>query len=456
MHSYNHIHFIGIGGMGVSAAAQIAFERGFSISGSDLQESKITKNLSQKGIDVSITDEISWPNCTDLIVHTNALDPKNPAIAHAQENGISVVTYPEFAKMLIKDKKVIAVSGTHGKTTTTAIIAQLLINAKLDPTVIIGSSLQMLGGNARSGEGGWVVIEADEYKNAFHNYQADIAIITSLEYDHPDVFDSFEAIKRSFSYFVQNSKQQATLIGWAGSDDIIDIIDQAQRPHYFFGINHNAHGDIHATNVVFTTKKTSITIRHKNKEFECTTNLAGIHNVQNILAAYAVAVELKISQEVFCKTIKNIELPWRRFEIKAEKNNHVVIDDYAHHPTEIKATIQAARERYADKKIIAIFEPHHEGRTEELFDDFAKSFNGADSVILTDIYQVPGRRVNTSVDIKKMADMAHEYTKKSVKFVKNKHDIAKQIKSYLDTPSVILVMGAGSINSITEDVIKAL
>jgi UDP-N-acetylmuramate--alanine ligase len=449
MDKYHHIHFLGIGGMGVSAAAQIAHERGMSISGSDMSESFITENLRQKGIDIIISDEISWPQGTELIVYTNAISKLSTDILKAQEEGIEVLSYPEFAKKLLENKKIIAISGTHGKTTTTSIVSQLLIQAGLDPTAILGSHLKILNGNARNGSGEWAVIEADEYKNAFHNYAADIAVITTLEFDHPDVFDSLEDVEKSFEIFLEKSKQDGHVIGWAGSESIQKVIKKSQKSFELFDIK-NKEAFARAENILYTKTGIEFEIQYGKEKIICKTNLPGKHNILNVLAAFLVSQRLNIPVNVFQETIQNIQLPWRRFEVKSEKNAHVVIDDYAHHPTEITATINAAKNAYPNKKIIAIFEPHHEGRTQELFDDFTKAFQKADDIILTNIYKVPGRRVQNTVDIQKMADQADAL------YIENKNDIPEKIQELLSEPSVILIMGAGSINSITDDIIHIL
>lgn len=455
MDKYNHIHFLGVGGMGVAAAAKIALEKGFSISGSDLQSSAITENLIQKGINVNISDTISWPTQTDLIVHTNAIKKETTELLKAQEDGITVVTYPEFAKILLEDKKIIAISGTHGKTTTTAIIAQLLIQAEKDPLVILGSSLKILEGNAKNGNGEWAVIEADEYKNAFHNYSADIPVITTLEFDHPDIFASLEDVEASFKVFLEKSKQEAEVIGWAGSSSIVKVIEAAKKPYVLFDIKNNQ-AIASAQNISIEKEKTLFEINYKDSIIECETNLVGNHNILNILAAFLVSQKVGISLDIFKQTIKNIELPWRRFEIKAQKNNHIIIDDYAHHPTEIKATIQAAKSRFPDKKIVTIFEPHHEDRTRELFDDFSEAFKNADKIILTDIYRVPGRTTDSDIDIEKMADKTYNNRDEKAIFIKDKNDIPKFLQENIDKSSVVLVMGAGGINSITDEIIKSI
>lgn len=338
------IHFIGIGGIGISALARMYLAEGATVSGSDRGSSPIVEELTALGAEIKIGHMAeNIPSACDLVIYTIAIEPSNPELGEAQKRGIKLLTYPQALGELTKQKKTIAVSGTHGKTTTTAMIAKIFIEAGLDPTVIVGSLLNGSKTNFIAGKGEYLIVEACEYRRSFLNLSPQILVITNIDNDHLDYYKDLDDIKSAFAEM--KAKVPA-------SGKIITETEYDQLP---------------AGNLQLS--------------------VPGKHNVKNAQAAWAVARAVGIPDDVAIKALNSFAGTWRRFELKGKtKEGALVYDDYAHHPSEIKATLQGAREKFPAYRLIAIFQPHLYSRTKLLLNDFATSFAGADEVILLPIY----------------------------------------------------------------------
>jgi len=416
------VYFIGIGGIGVSALAQYYLDKGHEVYGYDLVPSEITNYLKKKGIKFS--EKI--PSGTDLIIHTPAIPSPGSLLKEGLGNGIKVKSYPEALGELTKEYFTIAVSGTHGKSTTSSIIALILQKAGLDPTVIIGTKLKEFGNsNFRPGKSKYLVIEADEWNFSFLNYWPKIIVLTNIEEEHLDTYKDLKHILKTYKEYISHLSSDGVLVLNKDDKNISSIRHQALK----------------ANKYSFSQPEAS--------KIKDVLKIPGQHNVYNALAALTVARELGIPDSISFEVFGEYRGAWRRFEekkIKVNGESITLVSDYGHHPTEVLATLKAAREKYPDKKLRCVFQPHQYQRTYYLFKDFVKVFSQApiDEIIITDIYDVTGRE---SRDIKRKVS-----SKKLVRAVKKDHVIylpKEKIKAYLkdvlEKGEIVIAMGAGDI-----------
>lgn len=403
------IHCIGIGGIGVSALAQYYLEQGHSVSGSDLAASEITDFLVEKGVKILIgnTAEHIAPD-VDVVIHSPAVRKDNPEMLRAAEYKITTKSYPEALGELTRKYFTIAVAGSHGKSTTTSMLGLLLAAAGLDPTVIVGTKLKEFGNsNFRMGRSRYLVIEACEYDGSFLEYSPQIAIITNIDKEHLDYFKTFANVKKAFKDFAKKLPPDGFLV----TEKMISAKD-AKKLHL---------------------------------------QIPGKHNVSNALMALAVARHLGVDDKISFAALNAYRGSWRRFEV-VKTQPYTVISDYGHHPNEVAATLQAAREKYGAKKIWCIFQPHQHQRTHYLFGDFVRVFKKAttDRIIITDIYDVAGREVqdiNASVSAQALAE---KIGKKSVAYMPVGQAEAF-VKEHIKRGEVLIIMGAGNIYKIVDD-----
>jgi len=444
------VHFIGIGGIGVSALAQYYLAKGHNVSGSDLASSGITDNLKEKGAKLllRVHKARNLPEDADLVVHSPAVPSDNPEIKKAKRLGIKIQSYPKALGGLTKEYFTIAVSGTHGKSTTTAMIASILTKAGLDPTVIIGTKLKEFGnGNFRAGKSRYLVIEADEWQASFLNYWPKIIVLTNIEPEHLDYYKNLKHILKTYREYISHLSKDGILIVNKDDKNITKIINKITKTKQ--KISTNTFLPI-AENVLvyFLKQKEAGKLRKILK-------VPGEHNIYNALAALTVARALKIPDKVLFKAISEYKGSWRRFEIKKAKignKRFTIISDYAHHPTEIKTTLEAAREKFLNRKIWCIFQPHQHQRTFYLFDDFVKTFSQApiDRLIITDIYDVAGRekkRIEKKISSKKII----KQIKKSQAIYLQKERIKSYLKRNLEGREVVIIMGAGDIYELVNE-----
>jgi UDP-N-acetylmuramate--alanine ligase len=358
------VHFIGIGGIGVSAIARMCLADGKTVTGSDRSETRITRELIAEGATIfygQAADNVG--DAVDLVVYTVAIPDDNPELMAARDRGIAAITYSQALGEVSKDKFTIAISGTHGKTTTTAMIAKILIDAGLDPTVIVGSLLSEQKSNFIAGKSSILVVEACEYKRSFHDINPDVVVITNVEADHLDYYRDLEEIQGAFKQFVAKLEPAGAVIANLCHESVGTIVDET------------------LANVV----------DYSEISVDGPLGVPGAHNFENAKAALAVADLLRVDRAVALKALADFKGTWRRFERKGVVSEGmgtgaVVFDDYGHHPTEVKATLAGARDAYPNEKIVVVFQPHLYSRTKMLLDDFAASFKAADSVVLLPIY----------------------------------------------------------------------
>ncbi len=458
-------HLIGIGGIGVSAIARILLKKGIQVSGSDLERSKVTNNLKKLGIKVFCGQHRpeNIERDINLVVHTVAASKDNPELIQAKEFKIPTLTFPQILGELTKDKFTIAVSGTHGKTTTTSLASLVLEKGGFDPTVVIGSNLEAFKGNARVGKSKYFVIEADEYRKAFLNYSPNIVVLTSLEYEHPDCYKNLKAVKKAFSDFLKKLPAKGMVIACFDDANVRDLIEKSKAyPERSRGvISYGFSEDVtfRIGNVIQKRRGTTFQITKNNEligEFKLV--IPGIHNVLNATAAIALALELGISIGAIKRTLTGFKGAWRRFEKKGEVKGVTIIDDYAHHPTEVQATLAAARKLFGDKKIICVFQPHHYQRIKALIWDFVKSFSNADEIVICDIYSVAGREdkltqreVSSKMLVEEIAKLG-----KDVKYIGELDEVVKYLAKHTKKEDVVITMGAGDVTEVGDKLVRSL
>lgn len=445
---FDKIHFIGIGGISMSALAEIMLNEGHEVSGSDRSSSKLTEKLKNDGAKIYIGHSASNINGQDLIVYTAAIPKDNPEIQEAIKQNIPLMDRAEFLGYVMQNyKNSIAVSGTHGKTTTTSMISLILYRALLDPTIMIGGELDAIGGNLKIGNSEYFITEACEYKGSFLRFFPKVGIILNIDADHLDYYKDINEINETFVKFSHNIEKNGILIGYDEDSRVKDIMNNCQRQTLSYGINS---GDVRAINIKFDSNGFAEydVVYNENTLGSIKLSVPGKHNILNSLAAVACSLYLGIDFEIIKDSLLEFTGTHRRFEKKGERNGITVIDDYAHHPTEIMATIQAAQ-NYPHKKLYCIFQPHTYTRTLTLFDEFSKAFNGVDKLILTDIYAAREKDLGL-VNSKMLAD-AVEKNGVDVIYISYFDDIVEFLEQNLSSGDVIITMGAGDVYKIGED-----
>lgn len=449
------IHFVGIGGIGMSGIAEILLDQGFKVTGSDKQLSEITERLEKLGAKIyeghspeHIDEDV------DVVVYSSAVKMDNPEIQEAIRRKIPLIRRAEMLAELMRLKYGIGIAGTHGKTTTTSMVGLVLIEGGFDPTVIVGGVLRDLGGtNARLGHGNFIVVEADEFDKSFLQLTPTIAVITTLEPEHLDCYGSVDELKSAFVDFANKVPFYGFVVLCLDEPMIQDIIPQIKKKIITYGLN--AQADVQAIDPEFKERTSSYTLIYKGKNFgRVNLQVPGIHNVKNSLAAVAVGMELGINFEKIKNAIEKFKGVYRRFEIRAEINGIMVVDDYAHHPTEIKAVLQAAKEGWK-RRVVAVFQPHLYSRTRDFYQDFGRSFFNADVCVLTDVYPAREEPIE-GVSGELIADSAKKFGHKGVHYVPDKKQIPEYLMKLVKSGDMVIFMGAGDITKICGEFINKL
>ncbi|MCS7228657.1 MAG: UDP-N-acetylmuramate--L-alanine ligase [Candidatus Kryptonium sp.] len=449
------IHFVGIGGIGMSGIAEILIDQGFKVTGSDKQLSEITERLENLGAKIyqGHAPEHVEPD-VDVVVYSSAVRMDNPEIQEALRRKIPVIRRAEMLAELMRLKYGIGIAGTHGKTTTTSMVGLILIEGGLDPTVIVGGVLRDLGGtNARLGHGNFIVVEADEFDRSFLQLTPTIAVITTLEPEHLDCYGSVEELKTAFVDFANKVPFYGFVVLCLDEPMIQDIIPRINKKIITYGLS--AQADVQAAEPEFKERKSSYTLIYKGKNYgRINLQVPGIHNIKNSLASITVGMELGIEFEKIKSAVEKFKGVYRRFEIRAEVNGIMVVDDYAHHPTEIKAVLQAAKDGWK-RRVIAVFQPHLYTRTKDFYQEFGRSFFNADVCVITDVYPAREEPIE-GVSGELIANSARSFGHKEVHYVQDKKQIPDYVLSLARTGDMIIFMGAGDITKICGDFIKKL
>ena len=452
-HKPIHIHFIGIGGISMSGLAEILLEEGFTVSGSDSKESALTKKLESEGARIAYGQKAE--NITpdiDCVVYTAAINRANPELIEAVAKKIPMLTRAELLGQLMKNYKTpIAVSGTHGKTTTTSMISHILLAGDMDPTISVGGILKAIGGNIRVGSSETFITEACEYTNSFLHFFPKISVILNIEEDHLDFFKDLEDIRHSFRQFAELLPEDGTLVINSDIDGFREIYEGLRCRVVTYGSSPDS--DYSACGIAYDGNGhvSFDLLKHGEKTDRISLSVTGDHNVSNALSAIAVADLLDIPMDTTKKGLLSFTGTDRRFEYKGEFNGVTVVDDYAHHPTEIEATLKAAK-HYPHEKVWCVFQPHTYTRTKAFFHEFAAALSHADHLVLADIYAA---RETDTLGISS-ADLAEEVKKlgTDAHYFPSFAEIEAFLKENCRPGDLLITMGAGDIVNVGEDILK--
>src|SRR5699024_2348706 len=422
-----HIHMVGIGGIGMSGMAEILLQKDYQISGSDTQKSETVDHLRELGADITIGHKASNIDGADVVVYTSAIKAdENIETCTALEHGIPVIKRAEMLAELMHMKYGIGVAGTHGKTTTTTLIGHSIQDCNVDPTIMVAGKVHSFSKtNAVVGKGDIIVVEADEFDRTFLRLRPSLAVITNIEAEHLDIYNDLDDVQQAFIEFANKVPFYGAVVLCLDDPNVRSIIPEIDRQTITYGLTPQA--QIRATNIEVDHFYSSFTVIHEGTELgHVKLEAPGNHNVKNALAAVAVGLELDIPFSQIKSGLERFQGVFRRFQFKAEKDDVLVIDDYAHHPTEVQATLGAARNGWKDRRLVAVFQPHLYSRTQELYEEFGLSFFDAEVCVITDIY--PSREDPIEgVTGKLIADAAREYGHRQVHYVEDKHDLPNRL-----------------------------
>ncbi len=462
-HAIHHIHFVGIGGVGMSGIAEVLFNLGYTISGSDLSDSVTLRRLAALGITTYVGHVASNVASADAVVTSTAVQADNPEVIMAREKRIPVVPRALMLAELMRLKRGIAIAGTHGKTTTTSLVASVLAEAGLDPTFVIGGRLNSAGVNAQLGQGEYIVVEADESDASFLNLLPVMAVVTNIDADHMETYGhDFARLKGAFVDFLHRMPFYGVAILCTDDPAVRDIVPKVTCPITSYGFEEGA--EVRAVNVRAVEGQMHFTVQRRNglvlPDMDIVLNLPGRHNVLNALSAIAVAVELSIEDQAVQKALANFKGVGRRFqrygEVEArEGGTFTLVDDYGHHPVEMAATIAAARGAFPDRRLVLAFQPHRYSRTRDCFEDFVKVIGQADAVLLTEVYAA-GEAPVVAADGRSLARALRVAGRIEPLFVDDVADLPQAIWDTAREGDVVLCMGAGSIGAVPAKVLELL
>jgi len=438
-----HIHFVGIGGIGMSGIAELLLNLGYKVSGSDIKLSDITDNLKRLGGAIYEGHAESHTVGADVVVTSSAVKMENPEVVAARRAAIPVIPRAEMLAELMRLKYSVAIAGAHGKTTTTSIIASVLAKGGLDPTVVIGGKLKGIGSNAVLGKGDFIVAEADESDGSFLKFSPTIAVVTNIDREHLDFYADLDAIKNVFINFIDRIPFYGLAVLCLDNEPIQNIIPRVQKRYTTYGISTQA--DFQAREVIFEGLKSRFGAYHLGcKLDDISLNLPGIHNVLNAMASIAVGVELGIPFDVIKSALETLGGVQRRLEIKGEIAGFTILDDYGHHPTEIKTTLQALKESWPDRRIVVAFQPHRYTRTQALFDEFTRAFYQSDLLVVLPIYPA-GEKNIPEVDGPVLCEGIKAHGHKEVHYRKDFAAAIRLLKKVLKSGDILLTLGAGDV-----------
>lgn len=456
------VHFIGIGGSGLSAIARLLKESGYEVTGSDQALSAFAVDLQNAGVSIYIGHHPRNVTGADWVVRSSAIKDDNPEVEAAKRAGIPVYKRSDFLGRLMSNKTGIAVSGTHGKTTTTAMIAWMLYAMKRDPSFIVGGTLNNLKVNARAGQGEAFVIEADEYDRMFLGLKPQIEIVTSLEHDHPDCFPTFDDMYSAFQSFVELLPPDGALIACAEDEGAFTLLTHARRKGLNI-VSYSVQGEMTINSPQWMQARALKPNDRGGFDFSAMTNIAsadmlhvslqvpGEHNVRNALAALSVAATLGLPLQEAANALSQFTGTGRRFEIRGERKGVILVDDYAHHPTEIRATLAGAKARYPNRRLWAVWQPHTYSRTQALFYEFSRAFSDADEVLVTEIYASrEAKQKFSSAEV--VSAMPHPSAHYSGTVLETKNHLLRNLHS----GDVVIVLSAGDADQINTLLLKEL
>jgi UDP-N-acetylmuramate--alanine ligase len=439
------VHFIGVGGIGMSGLAEILRSMDFEVSGSDLREGENINRLVRMGVKFHVGHEASHVLGADVVVYSSAIAKDNPEFQGALKAGIPSITRGEMLAELMRMKYAVAIAGSHGKTTTTSLVATVLRAAGLDPTVVVGGRMASLGSNARLGAGDLLVAEADESDGSFLRLSPTIAAITNVDPEHLDFYGNIEALKQAFVQFAERVPFYGLSVLCLDHPNVRDLLPQINRRYVTYGESRQA--DYVADALVFRGLETSFQVHHQGNSLgEFVVRMPGQHNVLNCLAVIAISDELAVPLDVVKEALATFRGVARRFSVVAEPRGVALVDDYGHHPVEVRVTLNAARHAY-DRRVLVAFQPHRYTRTQALFQDFARAFDQADDVYVTDIYAA-GERPIAGISGEALAEAIRKHGHRSVQYVADRDDLAARLAQAAQQGDVVVALGAGDINRV--------
>ena len=450
-----HIHFVGIGGIGMSGIAELLLNLGYKVSGSDLHTSAITTNLATLGGMIYTGHQGQWVSGADVVVTSSAIANTNPEVVAAHEAGIPVIQRAEMLAELMRLKKFgIAIAGSHGKTSTTSMVSWMMTMAGLDPTIVVGGKVDSLGGNAKLGEGEFLVAEADESDGSFLKLSPVLEVVTNIDLEHLDYYRDIEHIKSVFMEFIDKIPFYGAVILCLDDANIADLLPVIRKRMITYGLT--AQADVHADQLEAAGGKTRFMVRKGDVQLgEIHLSLPGRHNVYNALAVVCVGLELEIPFAVIAGALGSFGGVQRRMQLKGEARGITIMDDYGHHPTEIRATLAALKEAWPDKRLVVLFQPHRYSRTEALYKEFQTAFHQADFLVMTDIYAASERPIpgvsseNLLVDIKR-------HGQRHIHFIPTVEGLAEELLPLLVEDDLVLTLGAGNIVRAGEELLDLL
>ncbi|MGI2295522.1 UDP-N-acetylmuramate--L-alanine ligase [Paenibacillus sp. GXUN7292] len=462
MNTAEHIHFIGIGGYGMSAIARVMLEMGYKVTGSDVASQELTQKLAAKGADIYLGHQAEHVTGADLVVYSTACPKDNVERVAAEALHIPVLHRSQMLAQIMNAGKGIAVAGAHGKTSTSSMIALVMETCGADPTYVIGGEIVNVGTNAKAGKGEYVVAEADESDGSFLHYYPSIAIVTNIEPDHLENYDGdFGKLKAAYVQFLQQVKEGGHAIVCTDDDTIVELLPQIYEGKHAslseqlitYGIDSPA--DYKAENIEFGHLQVAFDMSYKGKLLgNIRLSVPGKHNVYNAMATVITCLQAGIAFDKIAEAITLFRGAKRRFQVVGEVNDVLVIDDYAHHPTEIQATLSAARA--TGKRIVAVFQPQRYTRTYFLFEQFSRAFSEADEVIIADIYSPAGEKQIEGVSSGKLVELIRQNSNSNARHIPTKDEIHQYLASHSAPGDLIITMGAGDIWKVASSVVDSL
>jgi UDP-N-acetylmuramate--alanine ligase len=449
------IHFVGIGGIGMSGIAEVLLNLGYKVSGSDLRGSDITERLASFGAEIGIGHTADNLKNVDVVVISSAVHDDNPEVVEARRLHVPVIPRAEMLAELMRMKFGIAIAGTHGKTTTTSMAASILGHAGIDPTIVIGGKLNAIGTNARLGQGKFLLAEADESDGSFLVLSPTIAVVTNIDADHLDHYTGgIEEIKDTFVTFINKVPFYGLAVLCLDDTNIREILPRVKKRYMTYGFSSQA--DIRATHVKHDGFQTAFIAHNKGYRLgEVSLPMPGPHNVLNALACIAVALELNVPFSAIQEGLAMFGGVGRRFTVKGQPQGIMVVDDYGHHPAEIKATLSAARQGWPERRIVAAFQPHRYTRTHDLFDEFVTAFYDADVLILTDVYAA-GEQPIAGASAERLSREILSHGQKNVTWIADREQIPAHLAGIVKAGDIVITLGAGNIWQQCEALVKLL
>ncbi len=450
------VHFIGIGGIGMSGIAEVLCNLKFQVSGSDLKKSRNTDRLELFGATIYEGHAAENVGDSQVCVYTSAAKDDNPEIIEARERGIPIIPRAEMLAELMSLKPyAVAVAGTHGKTSTTSMVATVLGHAGVDPTTVVGGIVDTLGSNARLGQSDWFVTEADESDRSFLMLYPTVAVVTNIDKEHMESYKGMEDVVQCFTDFINKVPFYGAAILCLDDPNVQLIIPNIKRRRVTYGMT--AQADVSAHDIVYNDDFGATFNVWRGTEIlgEMTLPVPGKHNVYNALAATAVALELEVPFDTIAEAFKTFKNANRRFQFKGEEKGISVVDDYGHHPTEIVATLDAAKRGSGGKRTVVVFQPHRYSRTQELLEDFALAFNNADVLFVTDIYAASESPIE-GISAEILTEKIKLYGHKNANYIGDIETATEKVLPFLQENDLVITLGAGSITTVSDKIIEAL